>query len=145
MRGKTFLKWTRSIDLSSKLCYLHIGVILTIKKVFIILFLLCLWEQGPSWNFQNKSVNSPLNWVSRFILFLPKLKGKGLFWKGARRRTTVQDYHLVDTRDKKVSPFVEFEIILPLVCFLLVPLSNKHYRTWSSMIILWIDSRTCQK
>ena len=47
-------------------------------------------------NFQNKSVNSPFNWVPRNILFLPKLKpffplqwsGKeGLFWKSARRGT----------------------------------------------------------
>ena len=52
---KAFLEWT-SIDLSkpSKLSiwlsklplnYLfHVGVMLTIKKVFIVLFLLCLWE-----------------------------------------------------------------------------------------------------
>ena len=47
------LKWTRSIDLSSKLSLtcLHIGVMLTIIKVFITLFLLCLWEQGASWQF----------------------------------------------------------------------------------------------
>ena len=28
-------------------------------------------------NFQNKSVSSPFNWVSRYNLFLPKLKGRG--------------------------------------------------------------------
>ena len=38
----------------------------------------------------------------------------------------MQDYNLVDTRDEKVSPFVKFEIILPLLCFLLDPLTNKH-------------------
>ena len=53
------------------------------------------------------------------------LKGRGLFRKGARRRTTLQDYHLVDIRDEKVSPFVNFEIILPLLVFL-DPLTNKH-------------------
>ena len=58
--------------------------------------------------------------------------------------------HLVVIRDEKVSPFVKFEIILPTpppspVCFLLGPLANKYCRTWSSMIKLWIDSRTCQK
>ena len=37
-------------------------------------------------NFQNKSVRSPFNLVSRYILFLPKLKGTGrLFLRGARR------------------------------------------------------------
>ena len=39
---------------------------------------------------------------------------------------TLQDYHLVDIRHEKVSPFVKFEIILPLLCFLLDPLTNKH-------------------
>ena len=46
----------------------------------------------------------------------------------------MQDYHLVDIRHEKVSPFVKFEIILPLFCFLLDPLTSKHCRTWSSMI-----------
>ena len=40
---------------------------------------------------------------------------KGLFWKGARRGTTLQDYNFVDITDEKVSPFVKFEIILPLI------------------------------
>ena len=57
----------------------------------------------------------------------------------------MQDYHLVDIRDEEVSPFVKFEIILPLLSFLLDPLTYKHRRTWSSIINLWIDSRTCKK
>ena len=36
----------------------------------------------------------------------------------------MQDYHLVDIRHEKVSPFVKFEIILPLLCFLLDPLKS---------------------
>ena len=80
------------------------------------------------------------------LLACPNWRGKkDLFWKVARRGTKLQDYNLVDTRDEKVSPFVKFEIILPLLCFLLDPLTNKHCRTWSSVINLWIDSRTCQK
>ena len=67
---------------------------------------------------------------------------KGLFWKGARKVTTLQDHQLVDIRHEKVSPFVKFEIILPLLCFLLDPLTKKHCRTWSSKINLWIDSMT---
>ena len=62
-----------------------------------------------------------------------------------RRGTTLQDYTLVDIRHEKVSPFLKFEITLSLLCFLLDPLTNKHYRTRSSMMNLWIDSRTCQK
>ena len=45
---------------------------------------------------------------------------------------------LQDIRHEKVSPFVKFEIILPLLCFLLDLPTNKHCRTWSSMIYLWI-------
>ena len=79
----------------------------------------------------------------------PNWRGmKGLFWKGARRGTTLRDYHqenLVDIRNEKVSPFVKFEIILPLLFFSLNPLTNKHFRTWSYLINLWIDSRICQK
>ena len=78
------------------------------------------------------------------VLILAKLKGRGRpFLKGARRGATLWDYlqeHLVVIRDEKVSPFVKFEIILPLVCFLLDPLPNKHCRRWISMINLWIDS-----
>ena len=40
---------------------------------------------------------------------------------------------------------MKFEIILPLLCFLLDPLTNRHCRAWSSMINFWRDSRTCQK
>ena len=66
------------------------------------------WERRPFWSgqetisylhiramniiiiknycFQNKSVNSPLNWVFRYILFLPKLKGKErLFLEGCKK------------------------------------------------------------
>ena len=97
-------------------------------------------------NFQNKSVSFPFNWASRYILFLPKLRGRGrLFLRGARRGTALWYYpqeYLVVIRDEKVSPFVKFEIILPLLCFLLDPITNKHCRAWSSVINLWIDFRT---
>ena len=45
----------------------------------------------------------------------------------------------------KVSSFVKFEIILPLLSFWFDHLTNKHRRTWISLINLWIDSKTCQK
>ena len=38
----------------------------------------------------------------------------------------MQDYHLVDISYEKVSRFVKFEIILPLLCFLLDSLTNNH-------------------
>ena len=68
--------------------------------------------------------------------------------EGAGKGTTLWDYPqelLVVIRYEKVTPFVKFEIILLLLCCLLDPLTNKYCRTWSSMINLWIDSRTCQK
>ena len=52
--------------------------------------------------------------------------------------------HFVVIKDEKVCLFVKLEIILPLLCCLLHPLTNKHCRSWSSMIILWIDSRISQ-
>ena len=45
-----------------------------------------------------------------------------------------QEYLFV-IRDEKVSPFMKFEIIVPLLCFLLDPLTNRHCIAWSSMII----------
>ena len=52
--------------------------------------------------------------------------------------------HLVVIRNEKSYSVVKFEIILPLPCFLLEHLTNRHCRRWSSMINLWIDSRTCK-
>ena len=103
-------------------------------KVFIILFLLV----GIG--------NILVIWVSRYILFLAKLKGKGRpFLEGARRATMLWNYpqeHLVVI---KVPPFVKYKIIQPLLCFLLDSLRNMHCRAWSSMINLWIGSSTYQK
>ena len=93
------------------------------------------WEGKPFWSGQEAYIY-PLNYL------LPTYRGNVM---GERRGTTLQDYHLTDIRDEKVSHFVKFEIILPLLCFLLDPLTNKHCRTWSSMINLWIDSRTCKE
>ena len=80
------------------------------------------------------------------MLFLAKLKWKGRpFLERERMGGTFLDYpleHLVVTRDEKVFRFVKFEIIKTHLCFLLDPLTNKHYKTWSSMRNLWIDSRT---
>ena len=105
-RRKAFLEW-KSIDLSSELS-LPCGSILTIIKVFIILFLLVRIENILS---QKKRVSSVFNWVSRYALFLAKLKGRGRpFLKGARKGATLWDYpqeHLVVIRNEKVSPFCE--------------------------------------
>ena len=72
-----------------------------------------------------------------------------LKWRGRPKRgAALWDYlqeHVVVMKDEKVCPFMKFDIILPLFCCLLYPLINKHCRTWSSLINLWIYSRNCQK
>ena len=145
-KRKTFFEW-KSIDLSYELS-LTCGVNVNYYKSVHHLIPTRENRKHPS-NFQNKSVSSAFNWVSRYILFLAKLKGRGRpFLEGPRRGATLWDYpqeHLVVIRDEKVSPFVKFEKILPLLCFLLDPLTNKQCKTWSSTINLWIDSRTYQK
>ena len=66
----------------------------------------------------------------------------------AIRGTALWDYpqeYLVVIRDEKVSPFVKFEKFLPLLCFLLDSLTNKHCWAWIFIINLWIDFRTYKK
>ena len=97
---------------------------LTIIKVFTFytfpLSALCLCgnREYPG-SFQNKLVSSAVNWLSRYILFLAKLKGRGklLSWKPHCEITSKSN--LVVIRDEKVSPFAfeRLEIILSLLCF----------------------------
>ena len=114
-----------SIDLSSKLSLTCGGNVNYYKSVH---------HPHPG-NFQNKSVNSPFSWMSSYILFLAKLKRRGRpFLEDARRGTTLWDFsqeHLVVIWDKKVSPFVKFEVIIPLP-FLLDPLSSSGHRSVKS-------------
>ena len=88
-------------------------------------------------NFQNISVSYPFSWMSRYILFLSKLKRKGRsLLRGARSGSALWDYsqeYFVIIRDKKLSPFVKFEIILPLLCFCNTPLQISIVGHW----LLW--------
>ena len=83
-----------------------------------------------------------------YIFFFAKLKErKRHFLEGARRESALWDYpqeHLTVKKDEKVCPIVKLEILLPLLCCLLNPLTNNHCSAWSSMIDLWTDSRTFQ-
>ena len=122
------------------------GLMLTIIKVFIILFLLCLWGLGTPWQVSKQI--SKLFFKQRPGIFSSwrNWRGEeGLFLESARRETASYDYpqkHLVFTRDKKVSPFVKFKIIPTLLCYLLDSLTYKYCRAWNSMINLWIEFRT---
>ena len=65
-------------------------------------------------NFQNKLVSSAFDRVSRCIISLAKVKV-------VRREAKLYDYpqeQFVVRSCEKVSPFVKFEIIRPLLCFL---------------------------
>ena len=109
------------------------------------LLYLCGNREYPG-SFQNKSLSSPFNWVYKYILFMIKLKTRGRpFLECARRGATLWDYpqeHLVVIKDENVCPLWNLKWSL---CCLLDPLTNKHCRAWSSMVDLWIDSRTSQK
>ena len=127
---------------------LHVGVKLTFIKVFIILFYPACWNREHPGNFQNKSVSSSFSSVSRYVLFLAKVKGRGRpFWRVQEggRIVRLPPRAFGCHKRWKVSTFVKFKIILLLLCFSLYLLTNKHSRTWGSLINLWIDSRICQK
>ena len=115
---------------------------LTIIKVFMITFLLYLWGQGAPWKFSEEI--SKLSFQLSFHIYslLAQTEGerKDFFGRvklnNEAKGATLLDYNLVDIRHEKVSSLVKFEIILPLLCFSLGPLTNKHCKTWSSMINL---------
>ena len=124
-RRKAFLEWT-DIDLSSKLSLACRGNVNYYKSVLHPILTL---REHPGNYFQNKLVSCLKLWVSRYILFLSKLKRRVRpFLEGARRGVALWDYpqeHLVVKIDEKVCPSVKFEIILPLLCCLLKPLISK--------------------
>ena len=77
--------------------------------------------------------------MSMYILFLAKLK-KRSFLEGAGDAGALaakSTYLLQETR--KISAFVNFEMIPPILCHLLNPPANKYCRVWSSMMITCVD------
>ena len=129
-------------DIYSLNYLIHVEVMLSNMKAFIILFLLCLWEQGIHWQFLKQISKLSFQLSVQIYSLLGQTEGeREAFFGEYKKGSTLWDYqkHLIVIRDEKVSSFVKFEIILPLLCFLLDPLTNKHCRTWSSMIILWVD------
>ena len=112
----------------------HREIILTITKVFIMLFLLCQWEQGTPWQFSKQITKLSFQLTFQIYSVLAQTeREKKAFLEGCKRRgTTLWDYppeRSVFIRYEKVSPLVKFEIILPVLCFLLDPLTNKGCRT----------------
>ena len=141
--------WSGQAQIYALNYLLHIGVMLNIKKVFIILFLFWLWEQETTWQFLNQIIKLSFQLSVQIYSLLGQTEGerKALFG-GYKKGTTLWDYHqehLVVIRNEKVSTFAKFETILPLLCILLEPLTNKHCRTWRSMVNLCIYCTTCQR
>ena len=135
---KAFLEW-KSIELYFKLslnvnCYKSVHHPFTIRGN----------REHPG-NFENKSVSSPFNWVSRYIPFLAKPKGRERpFLEGARKVAHCE----ITPKSIWLSSETKKYLLLwnsPFVKILLDPLTNKHCKTWSSVISLWICFRTCHK
>ena len=130
-RRKDFLEW-KSIGLSYKpslTCGVNVNYYKNVHHPIPSL--------ENSGNFQNKSVSPTISWVSRYIFFLAKLKGRGRPFWGRERPVCHKKW-------KGISFCETLNIPIPPL-FLLDSLTNKHCRTWSSIINLRIDSRTHQK
>ena len=120
-----------------------------IIKVFIILFLLFLWKQGTSWQFSKQISKLSLQLAVQVYSLLAQTEDETKIFFGeckeGGRIVRLSPRALGCHKNEKVCPIVKFEIIIPLLCCLLDPLSNKHCRAWSSMTNFWIDFGTCQK
>ena len=130
--------------MSSKL--LNIAVILTIIKVFIILFLLCQWEKGASMNFskQISKLSLQLSFWIYFLLGQTEGEKKALLGRVREEgpHSELSPRALGCHNRWKSLSFCEIWNNPTPPLFLLDPLINKQYRTWISMINLRIYSRT---
>ena len=62
------------------------GVILTIIKVFIILFLLCLWEQETLWQFSKQISKTSFQLSFQICFLLGQTEGgKNAFFGGCKK------------------------------------------------------------
>ena len=119
--------WENNIDLSTKLSLTNRGNINPQQSVHHPVSTLTVGNEEYSWSFQNKLVCSSFKWVSKYILFLPKLKGEGVIsWskQGEYRQHKITRENIpLSWETKKVSPFAKVETILSFHCYLVDPLS----------------------
>ena len=106
---------------------------LIVIKVFIILFLLCLWEQGTPWQFSKQISKLSFQLSFQIYCLIAQIEGeRKAFYGGCKKEDHIvilsPRAFLVVMRDEKVFPFVKVEIILLLLCFLPNSLTNKHCR-----------------
>ena len=146
MRGKAFLK-RKSIDLSYKLSLINGSNVNYYKSVH---HPIPTHPMGTGSTLEISKTNQQTLLLIEFpdiFPSCPNCRGKNVFGRvqkgGPHCEITprVLDWY---KRWKSLS-FCKIWNNLPLVCFLLDLLTNRHCRTWSSMINLWRDSRTCQK
>ena len=80
LKGRPF--WSGQAKIYPLNYFLHVGVMLTIIKVLSSYsYSACGNKEHPG-NFQNESASSPFSWVSRYVLFLAKVKVKRKpFWR----------------------------------------------------------------
>ena len=140
-KGRHFWSGRKHIDLSSKLSITYASNINYYKSVYRPIPTLSVRKSVhnpiPNLSVRTGNILAIFKTNQQTLLSLefpdifsscPNGRGKkDLSWKGSTRGTTFWDYlqeYLVVIRDKKVSPFVKFEIILPLLCFLLDSLTN---------------------
>ena len=148
MRGKAFLK-RKSIDLSYKLSLINGSNVNYYKSVH---HPIPTHPVGTGSTLEISKTDQQTLLSTEFpdiFASCPnRRRKKERFWKDAKKgdhivrlSPRVLDWY---KRWKSLS-FCKIWNNLPLLCFLLDPLTNRHCRAWSSMINLWRDSRTCQK
>ena len=149
------VKWERRIFWSGQAWIYPINYLLrmrvmsSITKVFIILLLLCLWEQGTPRQFskQIRKLSFQLSVQMYFLLYQTEGE-RNTFFGGCKKRD-----HIVRLSPRalgchkrwKSLSFCEIWNNPTPPLFFIRALTKKHCRIWSSMINLWIDSRICQK
>ena len=148
-RSTAFLEWT-SIDFSCKLpltCGSNVNYFKSVHSYPFRRYSACGNKEHPG-NFQNKLVTLLSIGCPGIYSSWPKCRVKGRGGHIMRLSLRALGYQ----KRWKVFPFVKFEIILPLPpppppphCFFIRSPTNEHCRTLSSMMNLWIDSKTCQE
>ena len=112
---------------------------MTIIKLFIIPLLLCLSEQGTPWQFSKQISKLSFQLSAQIYSLLGHTEGeRKALWRCKKRN------HIVRLSPRALGCHQRWKSIL-FLCFLLDTLITEHCRTWSSIINLWIDTRTCQK
>ena len=133
------MKW-KSTDLPSKLYLTKGGNVSYYYRVFIILIV----GIGISWQFSKQISKLSFQLSVQKYSLLGQREGERVQEGGNIVRLPPRVLGCYHKRWKSLS-FCEIWNNPTLPLFFIRPLTNRHCWTWSSMINLWIDSRTSQK